>query len=484
MKRVKNYIAGELHDPISGNWLDNIEPATGKVYAQTPDSNPDDLAQAIDAARDALPNWSAMSAAERSSHLLRLGDVIENNLEAFARAESIDNGKPITLARTVDIPRSVANLRFFATAILHQQSELHDMTGKHLNYTLRQPRGIGGCISPWNLPLYLFTWKVAPALATGNTIIGKPSEVTPMTAHMLGEAAIESGFPPGVLNIVHGRGPTAGQSLVEHPAIKTISFTGGTATGAAIAKICGPMFKKYSLELGGKNASVVFDDCDYDQTLTTSIRAAFANQGQICLCGSRILIHESIYEKFKHDFIERAAALKCGDPLDEQTQQGAVVSREHQAKVIAAIDTAVDEGGTVLYGGGAPEPKTLPERCRKGFFVQPTVINGLDNDCKTNQQEIFGPVVTLQSFATEEDAISMTNATNYGLAASIWTKNATRAHRVAANVDAGVIWVNCWLVRDLRTPFGGMKQSGIGREGGNEALRFWTEPKNVCIATC
>ena len=378
----------------------------------------------------------------------------------------------------MDIPRAARNFRFFATAILHTSSEAHATDDTAINYTLRQPIGVAGCISPCNLPLYLFTWKIAPALAAGNTVVAKPSEITPMTAYRLSEICIEAGLPPGVLNIVHGTGADVGAAITAHPGIPAISFTGGTQTGATIARTAAPMFKKLSLELGGKNPTIIFADCDFDEMLETVLRSAFSNQGEICLCGSRIFIERALYDRFRDAFTERVRALRVGDPLDDATGQGAIVSEQHMEKVLGYVDLAREEGGTVLCGG---ERVQVEDRCSEGWFIAPTVIEGLPFSCRTNQEEIFGPVVTLMHFDTEDEVLTMANSTPYGLAASVWTGDVTRAHRVAAQLQSGIIWINCWMLRDLRTPFGGMKQSGVGREGGWEALRFFTEAKNVCI---
>lgn len=482
---INNLIDGELVAAASGATIETIEPASGCPWGTLPASGAADVDRAVDAAERAASAWCNASPADRCAVLCRLADLIDRDLERLAEIESTDNGKPVSLARAVDIPRSAINLRFFATRILHGSSEVHQtpaggvLGARALNYTLRQPIGVVGCISPWNLPLYLFTWKIAPALAAGNTVVAKPSEVTPATAFELSRLAIEAGMPPGVLNIVHGLGPDAGQAIVEHPRIKAVSFTGGTATGQRIAATAAPMFKKLSLELGGKNPTIVFADADFDEAISTSVRAGFANQGQICLCGSRIYVERAIVDRFVEHYVDRAGALRVGDPRDTTTQVGAVVSESHRDKIEAAIAVATDEGGVIRTGG--KRPKGLPSRCEGGYFVEPTVITGLGIDCRTNQEEIFGPVVTIAPFDTEDEAIALANGTSYGLSASVWTTNLTRAHRVAERIDAGTVWINCWLIRDLRVPFGGVKDSGVGREGGDEALRFFTEPKNVCL---
>jgi len=475
---VLNCIGGELVTAKSGTWLDGFEPATGQVFARIADSDAYDVDAAVAAAEKALPAWIALGREGRSNAMLRVAALVERDLELFAAAESRDNGKPVALAREVDIPRAVSNLRFFATAILHWASEAHMMDDVAVNYTDRQPVGVAGCISPWNLPLYLFTWKIAPALAAGCTVVAKPSEITPLTAHMLAERCIEAGLPPGVLNIVHGLGPKVGAAITAHPRIPAISFTGGTRTGAEIARVAAPMFKKLSLELGGKNPVLVFADCDFDRMLANTVRSSFRNQGQICLCGSRILIERPLYERFRDAFVAKTKALRVGDPASDGTDQGAVVSEAHMHKVLGHIATAKEEGGRVLCGG---ERVLLDGPLKNGWYIAPTVIEGLGPACRTNQEEIFGPVVTLQAFDTEEEALALANATPYGLASVVWTNDNTRTHRVARSLNSGIVWVNCWMVRDLRTPFGGMKQSGVGREGGTEALRFFTEAKNVCI---
>ena len=477
MQKLQNYINGQLTTPQSGNYLDNYDPAIGEVYSQIPDSDHRDVDKAVQAAKAAFTAWSLMPAAERSRILVRVADLILERLDELALAESIDNGKPLSLAKAVDIPRANQNFHFFATAILHWASEAHIMEDKVINYTIRQPIGVVGCISPWNLPLYLFSWKIAPALASGNCVVAKPSEVTPMTAYLLSKICIDAGLPAGVLNIVHGLGGKTGQAIVEHPEIKAISFTGGTATGERIAAVAAPKFKKLSLELGGKNPSIIFADCEYDKMLNTTVRSSFANQGQICLCSSRIFVERSIYERFKTDFVEKVSKLKIGDPL-EAVNVGAVVSKDHQQKILSYIELAKEEGGTVLTGGYAVNPEG---RCANGYFVAPTVIEGLDYNCRTNQEEIFGPVVTITPFDSEDEALTMANSVRYGLASVIWTQNINRAARMAQQLQSGIVWTNCWLLRDLRTPFGGVKDSGVGREGGFYALNFFTEPKNVCI---
>ncbi|TVR42287.1 MAG: aldehyde dehydrogenase [Cryomorphaceae bacterium] len=478
MEQLLNYINGKLQAPVGGTYLDNIEPATGKVYAHIPDSDERDVQLATEAAHKAFPYWSALPAGERSRILRRLAALIEQNLDELAAAESRDNGKPVSLARTVDIPRASSNIDFFATGVVHFSSDAHYMEGTAVNYTVRHPIGVVGCISPWNLPLYLFTWKIAPALATGNCVVAKPSEVTPYTAYLLSKLCMEAGLPAGVLNIVHGLGPKVGAAITRHPEIKAISFTGGTETGKAIAATAAPMFKKLSLELGGKNPNIIFADCDFDAMLSTTMRSSFANQGQICLCGSRILIERPIYEKFRDAFVEKTKRMKVGNPADPDTRMGALVSESHLEKVLSYVELAKEEGGTVLAGGHRVH---LEGELAGGYYMAPTIIEGLPQHCRTNMEEIFGPVVTLLPFDTEEEAVAWANATTYGLSATLWTQDLTRAHRVAHQLESGIVWINCWLLRDLRTPFGGMKQSGVGREGGFEAMRFFTEPKNVCV---
>ncbi len=479
MQTIHNYINGEMRPAVSGEYLDNFDPSTGLSYSAIADSDERDVQIAVDAAKAAFPAWSKTSTEIRHDIVMRLVALIERDLEPLALAESIDQGKPLSLARTVDIPRAVSNFKFYATAAMHSANEAHDNpTQGAINYTLRQPLGVVGCISPWNLPLYLFTWKIAPAIAAGCTVVAKPSEVTPMTAYLLSKLCIEAGLPPGVLNIVHGLGPKVGTAMTVHKDIKAISFTGGTKTGEEIARVAAPMFKKLSLELGGKNPNIIFADCNYEDMLATTIRSSFSNQGEICLCGSRIFVERPLYENFKRDFIERVNALQVGDPLEPATKVGAIVSKQHFDKIMSYIDLAKQEGGSILAGGKSVNPDG---RCADGWFIEPTVIEGLPFDCRTNQEEIFGPVVTLQPFDTEEEVLGYANSVRYGLSASVWTENLSRAHRMAAEIESGFVWVNTWMLRDLRTLFGGYKDSGVGREGGFETLRFFTEEKNVCV---
>jgi len=478
MLHIKNYINGQLTEPVSKKYLDNFDPSRGKVYSYIPDSDEQDVAQAVAAAKAAFPAWSVTPKDQRSKYLLKIAALIEKNLDKLAMAESIDNGKPLKLAKTVDIPRAAANFHFYGTGILHYAAQSHSMEDTAVNYTLRQPVGVAGCISPWNLPLYLFSWKIAPALAAGCTVVAKPSEVTPMTAYLLSELCIEAGLPAGVLNIVHGLGGKVGNAIVSHKDVPLISFTGGTKTGAHIASVAAPMFKKMSLELGGKNPNLIFADCDYDKMLATTLHSSFSNQGQICLCGSRIFVEKSLYEKFKKDFVEQTKKMVVGAPLDDKTRVGAVVSKPHMEKILSYVELAKQEGGKVLCGG---KQFNAGGEFSEGYYIEPTIIEGLPYNCRTNQEEIFGPVVTIMPFENEEEVLMWANSTMYGLASTVWTENLTRAHRVAQNIHAGIVWVNCWLLRDLRTPFGGVKSSGVGREGGFEAIEFFTEPKNVCI---
>jgi len=480
MPVYRNLINGVMCDAQDGGSCDTINPASGLVHGRVVDSTAVDVDHAVRSALDAFADWSAAPAAFRAGCLRRLADLIDENGDRIARLESVDQGKTLRQALEIEIPRAASNLRFFAGAVEHASGDMHSMGNAALNYTLRRPRGVVGCISPWNLPLYLFTWKIAPALATGNTVVGKPSEVTPATASVLGELSIEAGFPRGVLNIVQGPGDPVGRRLVEHPDVGTITFTGGTSTGAAISATAGPMFKRLSLELGGKNPVIICEDADLDRAMPQIMRSSFSNQGEICLCGSRILVHRSRMKEFTDRFVEMTRGLKVGDPLDSETDLGALVSKEHLEKVESYIQLAREEGGVIACGGG--RPTLLPEHCRDGAFLEPTIILGLPQNCRTNQEEIFGPVVSVQGFDTNVEAVERANDVPYGLACSLWTNDLTRAHRMASRIDSGIVWINCWMVRDLRTPFGGWKHSGVGREGGEEALKFFTEATNVCVA--
>jgi aminomuconate-semialdehyde/2-hydroxymuconate-6-semialdehyde dehydrogenase len=475
---VQNYINGAFVNPIQNHWIENYSPATGAVYGKIPNSTKEDVEKAYQAAAKAFPKWSATTLNERSKILSKIADLLIEKLDFLAATESKDNGKPISLATQIDIPRAASNFQFFANAITQFSSEAHESVGFNaMNFTLRQPIGVVGCISPWNLPLYLFTWKIAPAIAAGNCVVAKPSEITPMTAFLLGEICTEAGLPKGVLNIVHGLGTSTGQAIVAHPNIKAISFTGGTTTGAHIARVAAPMFKKLSLELGGKNPNIIFADCDYEKMLATTVRSSFANQGQICLCGSRILVEEKIYEKFKKDFIKKVTELKVGHPSEATTNIGALVSKEHLEKVKSYIDIAAQEGGKVLFGGKRVTVKNF----ENGYYLQPTIIEVSDNKCRLNQEEIFGPVVTIMSFKNDKEALHLANDVQYGLSSTLWTNNLNRTMQFSKQLQTGIVWVNTWMLRDLRTPFGGQKDSGVGREGGFEALRFFTEAKNICI---
>ncbi|MGH9442717.1 MAG: aldehyde dehydrogenase [Thermoanaerobaculia bacterium] len=479
MKKVFNFIGGRFRPPCAGGYLPDIDPATAGVLAEVAESGAEDVDAAVGAAARAFESWRRTPAEERSRLLLRVADLIEETSDELARLESQDSGKPVALARRLDIPRAARNFRFFATAILHSETPCHATDDQALNYTLRQPLGVAGLISPWNLPLYLLTWKVAPAIAAGNCCVAKPSELTPLTANRLAELTLEAGIPPGVVNIVHGPGAIAGRALTSHPRVPMISFTGGTKTGADVMALAGPMFKKVSLELGGKNPNIVFADADLDQAVATSIQSSFANQGEICLCGSRLFVERAIHDEFLDRFLAATGKLRIGDPQEDSTEVGALISEPHLRKVSGYVDLAKQEGGRVLAGG--KRPKGLPDRVRDGYFFEPTVISGLDCRGRVLQEEIFGPVVSVTPFDSEKEVIAYANGTRYGLSASVWTRDLQKAHRVAAAIDSGTVWVNTWLLRDLRVPFGGAKESGLGREGGFDSLDFFTEAKNVCV---
>ena len=477
MHKIMNFIDGKLVAPVSGAYFDTFEPAVGKPYAQVPDSDAKDLNIAVAAAKKAFPAWRDTPPEKRAQMLEKLASLMEAKKDEFIRAESIDTGKPLWLAASVDVPRGIANLRVFADAARQfggQQFEKPDSK----TYTLRQPIGVVSIISPWNLPLLLFTWKLAPAVAAGNCVIAKPSEVTPMTAYMLSELINEAGFPAGVFNVVHGKGAKIGAAITAHPDIPAISFTGGTETGITIYSGAAKMLKKVSLELGGKNPTIVFDDADMQKTIPETMRAAFANQGQVCLCGSRLFVQRGIYEKFKEHFVAGVKMNTVGDPLAEGTKLGATVSKEHMEKVLGYIELAKQEGGKILTGGKRAQ---VAGRCENGYFIEPTVIEGLPHTCRTNQEEIFGPVVTLMPFESEEEVLAMANSTQYGLAASVWTQDKARAARMAEKLQSGIVWLNSWNLRDLEAPFGGVKKSGVGREGKWRAMEFFTDEKTITM---
>ena len=473
---LMNYIAGEFVRQSSEDWMDVFEPATGKQFAKVPHSGPQEVDQAVAAARAAQPSWGALSHSVRADWLDRIADSLEAKYEDIAALESRDTGKPIALARAVDAYRSVANFRFFADLVREQGVERFEMSDA-TNIVVSKPVGVAALITPWNLPLYLLSWKVAPAIGMGNTVICKPSELTPMTANLLMETIHEVGLPSGVVNLVHGDGISAGAPLTSHPDVDLVSFTGGTATGAKVAAAASPQFKKLSLELGGKNASIVFADCDLEKTVEGVTRAAFLNQGQVCLCGSRILIEDSIYDEFVERFVDSVESMKIGDPSDESTKLGALISAEHLQKVEGYVSIAREEGGEVLTGGSP----CLPKEFENGNWMAPTVIGGLPVDSRCSTEEIFGPVVTIHRFENEQEAVDIANNTRYGLAGSVWTSDLEKGRRVAEGIDTGMVWVNTWLHRDLRVPFGGVKDSGVGREGGRWSLGFFSEPLNICL---
>ncbi len=475
---VLNFIDGKYQPALSGKSIENFAPATGKLFGTIARSDAHDVEAAVQAALQAQQAWALTTPEHRHDILMRISEGIMDRLDELAELESKDTGKPISVARTVDIPRAALNFKFFATAAMHFASESHEIPGQAMSYTLRRPVGLVGCISPWNLPLYLFSWKIAPALASGCVVIGKPSEVTPVTAYKLAEICKAAGLPDGVLNILHGLGPEVGAAITAHPKIKAISFTGSTRAGAEIARVAAPMFKKLSLELGGKNPTIICADADLEQAASATARAAFSNQGQICLCGSRIYIQRSIYPQMRAALIEKVHQLRLGDPADPKTQIGALVSKPHFEKVTSYLDLAKAEGGTILTGG---HMVSLPGHLAGGWYIAPTLIEGLTNSCRTNQEEIFGPLATIQPFDTIEEAIALANDTPYGLSASVWTQSLGTANRFADALETGIVWINTWMLRDLRTPFGGVKQSGVGREGGWDAMRFFTEPKNVTV---
>ena len=475
---LSNFIAGNWQPSLCEHWIENFSPATGEHIANIPCSTDDDIDLAVQAAIDAADEWAQLSLEERADWLDRIAGALEERAEEIAQLESLDTGKPITLARNVDAARSVANFRFFAEQGRAFESEIFEMSDA-TNRVLYKPVGVAGLITPWNLPLYLLSWKVAPALLMGNTIVAKPSEMTPMTASLLAEVMEEVDLPRGVFNLVHGNGLDAGAPLTSHPDVDLISFTGGTSTGREVATSASSGFKKLSLELGGKNATIIREDADLEAMIPGIVRASFLNQGQVCLCGSRILIHEAIYDSFVDAFLNAVSEMIVGDPSDEDTELGALISAAHRDKVMAYIDLAEEEGGDILCGGGAPVG--IPDAFENGFWVSPTVIDGLSPDSRCATEEIFGPVVTLHPYSDDAEAIEIANMTEYGLAGSIWTQNIELGSQMAEEIESGMIWVNCWLHRDLRVPFGGVKNSGVGREGGRWSLGFFSEAINICV---
>ena len=476
MDDLHNYIGGQFLTHSGGQWMNNTEPATGSHICRIPLSDASDVDAAVDAARSAQPAWAALSHSERAGWLDRIADALEARYEDIAVLESRDTGKPISLARAVDAHRSVSNFRFFAGILREHEEEVFEMTSA-TNYVVNKPVGVGALITPWNLPLYLLSWKVAPAIGMGNTVVCKPSELTPLTADLMMRVIDEVGLPAGVVNLVHGEGAGAGAPLVSHSDVDLVSFTGGTSTGEKVAASAAPAFKKLSLELGGKNASIVFADCDMDSTVAGVVRAGFLNQGQVCLCGSRVLIEDSAYAEFRDRFVDAVEAMRIGDPSEESTDLGALISEEHLAKVQGYVELAKQEGG-VLLTGGTP---CLPSGFEGGNWMAPTVIEGLSPDSRCSTEEIFGPVVTLHPFGSEDEAVAIANNTRYGLAGSVWTSDLDMGSRVSEAIDTGMVWVNTWLHRDLRVPFGGVKDSGVGREGGKWSLGFFSEAMNVCV---
>ena len=478
MKKLLNFIGGEFKAPTSNDYFESFNPALGEPHLLVADSDARDVELAVQAADLAFPSWSESKPEARAALLNRIADLIDERAKDLAIAESNDQGKPVWLARLMDIPRAAHNFRFFAGALLHQMDLSTRIDNDTFNYVSRKPVGVAGLISPWNLPLYLLTWKIAPAIAFGNTCVAKPSELTSLTASMLAQIFHDAGLPNGVVNLVFGTGQKAGAALVAHPKVPLISFTGGTSTGRAISMVAAPMFKKLSLELGGKNPNVIFDDCDLEKTVETTIRASFLNQGEICLCGSRIYVQKSIYDRFMSRFIAQTRELKVGDPSLKSSNLGALVSKEHRAKVESYFEIAKSEGLTLVTGGRRAD---VGGAFKNGYFIEPTIYTGARPTSRLQQEEIFGPVVTVTPFEDENEAVRLANGVSYGLSATIWTENLKRAHSLAARLDAGTVWINNWMTRDLRVPFGGVKASGLGREGQDGSLEFFTEAKTICV---
>ena len=471
-----HFINGEYVPSLSGKVKDNINPATEEVISQISQGGQEEVNEAVAAAKKALKGpWKKFTLDQRIAVIRKIGDIILERKDELARLESLDTGKPIWLSTAVDISRSAFNFQFFADYLRSVGTEAYETDDVAINYSVRRPVGVVGIISPWNLPLLLMTWKLAPALAAGNTVVIKPASLTPTTATIMGEICKEAGVPDGVVNIVNGSGSVVGTGLTEHKDVDAITFTGETSTGQTIMAAGAKTLKKLSYELGGKNPNIIFADADIDEVIDTTLKSSFINQGEVCLCGSRIYVERSAYDEFIEKFVARTKELVVGDPFAPDTKVGALVGKDHYERVLSYVELAKEEGGTILTGG------KRPEGLDKGYFLEPTIIVGLDRHCRVVNEEIFGPVVTVIPFDTEEEVLDQVNDTDYGLSASIWTNDIRRGHRMAKEVEAGIIWVNTWFLRDLRTPFGGMKSSGIGREGGIHSFDFYSELSNVCI---
>jgi aminomuconate-semialdehyde/2-hydroxymuconate-6-semialdehyde dehydrogenase len=472
----RNFIGGEYVSSLEGKTFKNINPATEEVIGQIEDSGKTDVDLAVEAAKKAFNNgWKQSKISERAAILRRIGDIMLARKDELAMLETLDTGKPLWLSTNVDIPRSAGSFHFYANFISTMGTEAYPMEVGAMNFTVRRPLGVVGMINPWNLPLLLLSAKLAPCLAAGNTVVLKPARWTPMTATLLGEICKEAGLPDGVVNIVNGAGRSVGEAIAEHPGIRAIAFTGETSTGKSIMKAGAASLKRLSFELGGKNPNIIFADCDLDEVVETTLRSSFINQGAVCLCGSRIYVQRPIYEQFIQKFVTRTRQQVVGDPLQSGTNVGALISKQHYERVLEYIDLARQEGGTIEVGG------KRAEGFERGYYVEPTIITGLDRNCRVVNEEIFGPVVTVQPFDTEEEVIEYANETHYGLSASVWTKDSSRAFRVAHQIEAGLTWVNTWFLRDPRTPYGGEKQSGIGRQGGMFSLDFYSEVSTICI---
>ncbi len=479
---IKNYVAGQF--VTSKKQFDDINPVDGSLVGKVHEADKATVDNAVAAARKALQGpWGMLTVADRAALLEKVADGIDARFDDFVAAEIADTGKPSAQASTLDIPRGSANLRFFADLVRSMHGEYFETQTPDdagaINYTVQKPLGVVGIISPWNLPFLLMTWKLGPALATGNTVVVKPSEETPGTAALLAEVMHEAGVPAGVFNVVNGFGPgSAGEFLTTHNGVDAITFTGESATGSAIMRAAADNVKALSFELGGKNAAIIFDDADLDKAIDGTVRSVFSNCGQVCLCSERVYVHETVFDEFVARLKSRAEALRMGWPDDEQTEIGPLISRAHRDKVLSYYELARVEGAEIVTGGGIPE---FGDERDNGAWVQPTILTGLPENARCVREEIFGPVCHVAPFSTEDEVITMANDSVYGLAAAIWTEDMSRAHRVASQIDVGTVWVNTWYLRDLRTPFGGTKLSGIGREGGRYSLNFYSEPSNICI---